>query len=407
MVERNRPVNIRIGMLVERQRAYGRRFCEGAAAYALETPGISLGMLEWGDLSRPRVLASFDVLVVRVLDDEDERQLRKANRPVVDVFYGREREGFGVVDLDNAAIARLAADHLLSHGFINFAYCGYEGVRFSDARRAAFVAFVRKAGFDCSVYATPERVIRRFGDHVVRGEHYALTSAEEYAMGRWMAALPKPVAVFCSHDLRAHQLLDVCLKCGVEVPREVAILGVDDDALLCGFTTPTLSSIDPNGWQAGRNAIRMAVEMAADRPLRKGFHGHFTKPKGLVVRGSTEIYPVVPAWLSDALVFIRKNAVKGIGPNEVFAYLGRSHTAVGRVFRAKLGTTVLQEISRARLEEACRLLRETGLSVQEVAHAAGFSTAQYFCRAFSDAYGMSAGAWRAHYGCRGGMFPKR
>lgn len=394
MTKRDRPEGVRVGLLVERQRAYERRFCEGAAAYALETPGISLGMLEWDDLSKTRALAAFDALVVRVLDDEVERQLRKVGKPVVDVFYGCERSGFGVVDLDNAAIARIAADHFLSHGFSRFAYCGYEGVRFSDTRREAFVSNIRKAGFDCEVYATPESVIQQFGKHVVRGEHYALSAVEERIMGRWLAALPKPVAVFCSHDLRAHQLLDLCRKRGVAVPREVAILGVDDDALLCGFTTPMLSSIDPNGWQAGRNAVRMAAEMASGKPRHPGFHGHFTKPKGLIVRGSTEIYPVNPAWLSDALVFIRKNATKGIGPNEVFSFLGRSHTAVGRAFKSKLGTTVMQEISRVRMEEACRLLRETRLPVQDVARAAGYSSIQYFCRAFSAAQGMGAAEWR-------------
>lgn len=98
---------LRVGVLVERQRAYGRRLCEGIADYALAHPDISLGMLEWNDLSNAKKIADFDAFIVRVLDDQMEVALRRTGKPVVDVFYNRRRTGFAVVDLDNVAIARL------------------------------------------------------------------------------------------------------------------------------------------------------------------------------------------------------------------------------------------------------------------------------------------------------------
>ena len=392
-MKEKRTGDYRIGVLVERQRAYGRRFCEGAASFACECPGISLGMLEWRDLNDARNLSAYDAFIVRILDDRMEQSLRRTRKPVVDVFYGKRREGFGVADLDNVAIGNLAAEHFISRGFRDFAYCGYNGINFSDVRRITFVGAIEKAGHTCHLFNARESDIEDFSENVVRGERYAPQAREARAMRVWLRKLPKPIAVFCSHDLRAHQVLTLCREEGIAVPHEVAILGVDDDAILCGFTTPTLSSIDPNGFETGREAVRIAHEMLRNPELRRDPPQFFTKPLRLIVRESTEVYPVDPPWLSDALVFIGRNAAMGITAADVFAHVGLSHTTVGSTFRMKLGKSVQDVIANTRIEESCRLL-ESGLSVTDVAQKSGFSSVQYFCRAFAATYGMSPTAWQ-------------
>ena len=392
-----RLANCRIGVLVERQRAYGRRLCEGAAAYACECPDLSLGMMEWRDLDDSRKLSGYDAFIVRVLDDRMDHILRRTRRPVVDVFYGKRRAGFGVADLDNVAIGSLAAEHFISRGFREFAYCGYNGINFSDVRRQAFVRKVEETGFACHVFDAGKSDVKDFGENVVRGERYAPKADEARAIRKWLRKLPKPVAVFCSHDLRAHQVLTLCREASITVPQEVAILGVDDDAILCGFTMPTLSSIDPNGFETGREAVRIVHEMLQDPDVRRNPPQMFVKPLRLIVRESTEVYPVEPSWLADALVYIGRNAVKGITAADVFAHVGLSHTAVGSVFRKKLGVSVQELLAKTRLEEACRLL-QADLSVTDAARKAGFSSVQYFCRAFAAAHKMSPATWQAANG---------
>ena len=388
------PRNFRIGVLVERQRAYGRRLCEGAAAYACECQGLSLGMLEWRDLENARSLSGYDAFIVRVLDDRMDRILRRTRKPVVDVFFGKRRAGFGVADLDNAAIAGLAAEHFISRGFREFAYCGYNGINFSDTRRTAFARKVEEAGCVCRVFDTGKSDVKDFGENVVRGERYAPMASEAAAIRKWLKKLPKPIAIFCSHDLRAHQVLTLCQQAEICVPQEVAILGVDDDAILCGFTMPTLSSIDPDGFETGREAVRIAHAMLLDPAVRRDPPQVFVKPLQLIVRESTEVYPVEPPWLADALVYIGRNATRGITAADVFAHVGLSHTAVASVFRKKLGMTVQELLAKTRLEEACRLL-QAKLSVTEVAKRAGFSSVQYFCRAFAAIHKTSPAAWQA------------
>ena len=241
-----------------------------------------------------------------------ERALRRMRKPVVDVFYGKRREGFGVADLDNVAIGKMAAEHFMSRGFREFAYCGYNGINFSDVRRTAFARAVEQAGFACRMFNSGKSDLKDFSENVVKGERYAPRSDEAKAIRSWLRKLPKPIAVFCSHDLRAHQVLALCQDEGISVPQEVAILGVDDDAILCGFTMPTLSSIDPNGFETGREAVRIAREMLRDPKARSMPPQSFVKPLRLIVRESTEVYPIDPPWLSDALVFINRNAANGI-----------------------------------------------------------------------------------------------
>ena len=384
----------RIGVLVERQRAYGRRFCEGAAAYACECPGISLGMMEWRDVGDSRKQSGYDAFIVRVLDDRMERALRRMRKPVVDVFYGKRREGFGVADLDNVAIGKMAAEHFMSRGFREFAYCGYNGINFSDVRRTAFARAVEQAGFACRMFNSGKSDLKDFSENVVKGERYAPRSDEAKAIRSWLRKLPKPIAVFCSHDLRAHQVLALCQDEGISVPQEVAILGVDDDAILCGFTMPTLSSIDPNGFETGREAVRIAREMLRDPKARSIPPQSFVKPLRLIVRESTEVYPIDPPWLSDALVYINRNATSGITAADVFAHVGLSHTTVGSVFRRQLGFSVQAMLAKVRLDEACRLLK-AGVSVTDAARKSGFASIQYFCRVFAFAHKMSPLAWQA------------
>ena len=117
-------------------------------------------------------------------------------------------------------------------------------------------------------------------------------------------------------------------------------------------------------------------------------------PSGVVARASTETFPIHPPWLSNALVFIRRNARKGINASDVFAALGKSHTSVSRAFRSALGRSVVEEIAKTKLDEACRLLRSTDLDMGRIASLSGYGSTSYFMQAFKASKGMSPCAWR-------------
>ena len=154
-----------------------------------------------------------------------------------------------------------------------------------------------------------------------------------------------------------------------------------------------LSSIDPDTRRIGRVAAETLAAMM-DGTAPRGQIVRQVEPAGIVVRKSTETIPDAPSWLSDALVFIRRNAKNGISATDVFRTLGRSHTVVTRAFRSALGTTVQRAIADARLDEARRLLLGTDASIKQVAALSGFASVSYMLQAFTAKYSVSPGTWR-------------
>lgn len=383
----------KIGLLVERSRAFGRALCEGVVTYAQERPW-EIRYLEPDDL-RARHREDFDGYIARVTTDAIGRALAATGKPVVDVFYNLPDYGFAIVKEKHEAIGRLAAEHFIDRHFRHFAYCPYGAGKTSVYCRTAFAQRLRREGFSCDVFASASEIAYPTDSREIIGNRIARPK-DAPALGRWLAKLPKPVAIFCPDDLRAWQVLEACIAQSLAIPNDVAVLGLDNDILICGGTRPMLSSVNPNTREIGRVAAE-TLEALMIRPTRKPIVRQ-VEPTGVVARASTEIYPLDPPWLSDVLVFISREARHGISARDVFAKFNRSHTAITRAFSRELGTTVQKEIARARLETACGLLRTTTLELTEVARQSGFASLTYFMHAFTASFHTPPGEWRTTHG---------
>ena len=353
----------KIGILIERQRAFGRQLCSGIVQYAQTCDDWSLTMLDWDDLTCTSHLKGFDGFIVRVTNDAVAKTFAQTGKPLVDVFEGCTSQPFVKVIQDATRISQLAVRHFILHHFSAFGFFGHEGMAYSDMRRHAFVECLRLHRMGCFIYDTPASAIRNFEYNVMKKEKYSADS-EERSIARWVRKLPKPIAVFASHDLRAYQLIKVCRELGVAVPSEIAVLGVDDDEILCNFTDPTISSIDPNacgiGFKAAETLSALMVGTHCPPIIR-------VKPTRLIERKSTAIFPLDPPWLSDALVFIRANVRKRLSALDVYRHVGHSHTMVNDAFRKVLKTTVSKEIANSRIIEAYRLVSTTTIPFAEIA----------------------------------------
>ena len=385
---------IRIGVMVELTRAFGRDLCEGITSYAQEQEALTPFFVDIKSLGDPKTLSRFDGFIARVMNDTIARRLASSGKPVVDVYYEKPRTGFAVVKTNHTRIGSLAAEHFLERKFVNFGFCGFAGGRFSEYSRQAFCRALSSKGHSCDCYEPPPSTRYEFDPSVLINER--LNRAQDAAaLTRWVKRTRKPIAVLCPNDLRAWQLMNVCRDCDIDVPHEVAILGLDNDVLVCGFSKPTISSIDPNTAEIGRIAVRTLVEIIENPGLSKRQIVRQVAPSGVVTRASTDVYPVNPPWLSDALVFIRKHIADNLTASDVYARLGLSHTTVDAAFRKSLGTTVQKTISAARLDEARHLLMASGLPVADIAARCGFASQEYFTRSFTAAVGMAPSGWRA------------
>ena len=380
-----------IGILIERQRTYGRRLCEGIIRFARERTNWTLRIVDFMNLPQIAHNKDIDGFIARVMDDRAEEQLRATGKPVVDVFFERPRMGFAAADQNALLVGQMAAQHFIEHRFTNFAFCGYNGRSYSDRRRDAFMQCLEQNHFPCAVYRTPPSALKDFNNSVVLQERFGFAS-DHRALRTWISKLPKPVGVFCSHDMRAYHLAEACRSQGLQIPEDVAILGADDDELVCNFSDPPLSSIDQNAFGIGYAAAKTLESMLQNPDVVPS--PVLIDPIRLIERESTRIYTVSPPWLSDALIFIRRNISNNITASDVYAAVGKSHTLVDSAFRRTFGTSVQKTIIRTRLEEAKRLIRDTSLTLTEIAAKTGFSTVQYFCSSFSKAFGLSPSAYR-------------
>lgn len=380
---------LQIGVQVERSRAHGRTLLEGLAEFARAQYDWRLTLLEPEQLTDPMTLARFDGFVVRVMDDASARALLATKKPVVDVYGRLEHNPFTTLRLDDEAIAQMAAAFYADHLYLSVASCGYPGLRFSDARDAAFAAEAAERGIPCRIF--DGRTRGQIKDTFFREEQTGQVP-DAAALRDWLGTLPRPTAVFCCNDIRAFQLMKVCEALEIRVPQDLAVLGVDNDTLLCTFTASPISSIDTNPYALGRRAGELLAELL-EHP-KKTARTELHPPCRVIERASTDAFQFTIPWLSDAIIFIRRNLGKRINAADVVRHLGYSHTTVNNAFRYELGTTIQQEIIRQRLALARRLLKETTAPAAQIAAEAGFQNPQYFSKVFSEAFGKTPDAWR-------------
>lgn len=364
--------------MIETSRAYGRALMEGIAAFAQKAGDWKLRSLANGRITAA-TLRDYDGLIVRLADSKVAAAIKTAKLPAVDVYGDRPQTDTGsipVADGNHLLTGAMAAEFFLKRGFRNFAWCGVDGLNFSDRRGRGFCDALEAAGFTPIRYVRPRRI--RSDSSLFYDERLdRIPDAGELA--RWLRTLPHPTAVFCCHDYRAYQLMLVASDLGIRIPHELSVLGVDNDTTLCSFAPVPLSSIDPNAFQVGFEAARMMQDLMDGRRVVPTA----VDPSRIVERESTEFIPVETPWLADALMFVEKNYARGISAADVIRTTGKSSTYVERIFRQKTGLSIQAYLTRARMDEAVRLLTTTDKMVKEIALSCGYRSAQYFCRAFA------------------------
>ena len=371
-----------ISLEVAPEHAYGREFLRGIASFAAQKRNAQLRSVSQTTPSES-IVRSSDGIIMRLFGTRIERAVQQHAIPTVDIYGEKPRPGIAEVHGDYAMIGKLAADFFLRRRYENFAWCGIADVVFSRQIRDAFAARLRDAGKTVFINDSPkeaQQVIDCFAPD-------RIPDAKQLA--RWLKTLPRPIAMFCCNDHRAYQVMHVATAAKIKIPSELAILGVDNDPMICAFANTPISSIDPDAYRIGYVAARTLDAMLDSPPHAKPHRPILIPPKGIIERESTQHIPINPSWLAKALLAIETRLADGISASDVCAIAGKSAPTVERAFREELKTSIIGYINTKRLEKAQSLLRESDLQTKEIAAACGFSSAQYFCRLFSARYGKS------------------
>lgn len=374
-----------VALIIETSSVYGRSVLRGVMRHMRLRDDWSV-FLEQRDLIRepPVWLENWqgDGIISRSTTPQLLSAIQQTGVPLVELTDRLGQSAWPQVRSDDEAIGRLAAEHLIERGFHRFAFCGFSGEAWSDRRRDAFVRRTAESSTEpCRVY-----------ESYWVGAHALPWDEEQRRISAWLGEIEPPLAVMACNDVRGLHLIEACRSLGLAVPEEVAIIGVDNDELLCGIASPPMTSVVPNAEAVGYYAAEtLATLMGGDPPAAST---RLIAPLGVEIRQSTDVVAIDDRRVAAALHYIRQNACQGISVDEIVQHADLSRSTLERQLRRYLGRTPQQEIRHVQVRRASELLRTTDLSVERIAAACGFDHPEYLHVVFKRITGETVGAYR-------------
>ena len=298
--------------------------------------------------------------------------------PIVNISATLAKTPVPRVSCDSRVVGELAAEHLVERGFQQFAFYGLRGVAYSALRQEGFNARLAVAGCrSVSVLMPPTYRARSLQ-----------WRDQQRKLVHWLGRLPKPVGLLAVTDYRARQVLDACRQVGLRVPQQVAVIGVDNEEVICGHVQPRLSSVARNNVQEGYHAAAMLSLLLRRKPVPS--MEETIAPIGVVARESTETVAFQDPRLCEAIDYLNEHIASPLGVQELASHVGVSRRWMEYAFREALGESPYQYIRRRRLKLAQRLLETNSRTkIYEIAQQTGFSSAKQFSMAFSQEFGTS------------------
>jgi LacI family transcriptional regulator len=384
-----------VALLIETSNAYARGLLQGIIEYQKSHDAWSITLPEQ---DRGAVPPSWlkkwrgDGIIARIENEAIAKDLAPLNIPVVDLSSARRLTTVPWVETDDEAIANIALEHLRERGYQQFAFCGLEAFNWSQLREKHFVNACRERNYPCEIYRSRSSA---------EGSR-SLLPMEKKRLGKWLAQLPKPTGLLAAYDIQAQIVLDVCRSHSITVPEQLAVLGVDNDPLLCDLATPSLSSVIPNAIGAGMLAAELLDSLMGDvsmvgvltRKRKSDSLGTLLAPLGVAQRQSTDVMAVDDPDVAQAMQFIREHACDGINVEDLLREIPLSRRSLESRFRKATGKTPHEMITQRRLNRVEMLLRETDLSQEEIARRSGFEYPEYMNTLFRKQRGVSPGTYR-------------
>jgi LacI family transcriptional regulator len=267
---------------------------------------------------------------------------------------------------------------LIERGFQAIAYYGLRNVAYSEVRRQAFEDRLDEAGLASVSLVMPPTY--RAKESYWRDQQRTLL--------KWLSHLPMPIGLFAVTDYRARQVLDACRQMEVHVPQQVAVIGVDNEEVICVHVQPQLTSVARNNQKEGYRAAAMLDRLIAGQSVET--IEEMIPPLGVVTRESTETVAFKDSRLCEAIDYLNKHIDHPIGVQELASHVGVSRRWMEYAFRDSLGESPYQYIRHRRLKLAQHLLEEEPTAkIYQIARRTGFSSAKQLSMAFCQEFGKS------------------
>lgn len=322
-----------------------------------------------------------DAVIARVGSRRDEEVLFKSGLPVVNVSGQLPTPRLTWVNSDDQRVGRMAFDHLWRRGYRNFAYCGNRTHLASVRRYRSFMTAAKAEGASFTHYVLPRREESTpFPEPVRRG------------LAGWLRQLPLPVGILGFNDRVASELAEACHLVGLEIPRQIALIGVGNDLTRLEFARTEITSIELPTSEIGYEA---ATIVCRQRGRAKPPIEHLIPPPKIVTRRSTDHFAVADEVVMIALDHIRENRSNSLYVADIARAAGVSRRVLEKRFRSALKLSVYDVVQRAHLERAQELMSDPELSLSEIAYASGYENPRHLSLAFRRLLQTSPGRYRA------------
>ncbi len=293
------------------------------------------------------------------------------------------------VGIDDRQIAAESFHLLVKRGLNHFAYVHPTTVSaelyHSQVRSEVFVRMAEEAGFDCTECRQAKGETADWATSLV-------TLASE------LSALPRPCGILAYNDQVAREGIDACNYAKLHIPEQIQIVGVDNQEDICENICPRLTSIEPDffgcGWIAAQKMEELLATGKTQHHLMCGVHR-------IAERDTTRDLSGAARLVTSAEKLIHSYACRGLPPSpkgltvqSLADALHVSRSLLKIRFRKVREEGVATAIRRRKLEEVCRLLRETDLPIGEIAARCGFPVPTHLNALFRRTFGTTLRDYR-------------
>lgn len=319
-----------------------------------------------------------DGLITEWLPEITEAMLKLGLPTVIadtDIIY----PGVVSIDVDDSAVGRAAAEAFKQAGFRSFACLG-NGTPYSGQRIDGFLQAV-----DTPVFVHSEAAFQdaRYSEHFVESS---------VALCRWLAALPKPVGIFAVHDPLGRFLCSTCQQMGIAVPEQVAVIGANNDELVCGLSYPMLSSV-AIPWDAIGALVGESIQGLLNnvRPPSKPI---LVPPGGVMMRHSANHLAVDDPQLRRAMSYMSDRVQDPISVGQMCDELRVARRSLERKFKEFYRCTPWEMLCRLRVARAKQLLAQTNHPIGRISELCGFNDAERMAVVFKRVTGEAPSSFR-------------
>lgn len=362
---------------------YDHRLVQGIAKYAAAHDWHISAASIVHEFVIPRGWQGDGVLAWLAGEDDLAEFVLSLKKPTVDFSLRRPGLPFGHVIMDHGAASKLAADHFVERGFQHFIYYSDSENWTFEERGRGFVKALLEQGRNCK-WIKPHESSKKAKDR---------TWLQQRA---WLAMQlrnsPKPLAIFTANGTLAVEVQEACKASGLNVPEDVAIIGIEDDLLLPQSAQQAITAVDPNLAEIGYRGAALLDQLMKGGPIPK--EPIRIPPARLITRRSTDFTAVQHPGLLKALEFITQNCGADIDVDAIARAAGMSRRGLHQAFVDHLKRTPGEHLREVRLGIVTQMLSETDEKIETIARVSGYSSMNTFFVAFKQHRGISPAEYR-------------